>query len=115
MVQDGIFGTANPTSGALLRNLESFATYIVYLKEWYQIEVEKWQEEERLRRKEQVARQQELQLLRAAVGRIHELEREIACLRVCTGESNATHWNPHPQSVRTPNGWEDDSDAYPYA
>jgi len=115
MVQDGIFGTANPASGALLRNLESFATYIAYSKERYQIEVEKRQEEERLRRKEQVARQQELQLLRAAVGRIHELEREIACLRVCTGESNATHWNPHPQSVRTPNGWEDDSDAYPYA
>jgi hypothetical protein len=113
MVQGGIFGTENPASCALLRNLESFTTYIAYSKEHYKLEVEKRQEEERLCRKEQAARQYELQLLWLAEGCIHELEREIAHLRMRTGDSNMVHGNP--RSLRTPNGWEDNTNGYPYA
>jgi hypothetical protein len=113
MVQGGIFGTTHPASGALLRNLESFTTYIVYSKERYQLEVEKQQEEERLRREEQAARRHELQLLRLAQEHIHELEREIVHLRMCAGEYNMVLGNP--RSLHTPNGWEDNFNTYPYA
>lgn len=111
MVRGGIFGTANPAAGALLRNLDSFTLYIAHAKERYEMEVEKREEAERLRRIEEAARQHVSQQLRLAEGRILELEREVA--RLSAGESNAVQGNlPY---CDTTNGWEGNFDAYRYA
>ena len=114
MVEDGIFGPSSPASGALQRNLQSYDTFIAYSKERHQIEVEKREEEERLRRKGEAAQAHALQLLRFAQGRIHELQQEIAYLR----SMHVQEWNTmqgNPQSLSTTNNWRANSDAYPYA